>query len=153
MLVLDDDCLFHCNYVEEFKRVVAHPRLVVHCTLYAYFGRCGAPIDKSSDRGGILLLGSAIWIDGTYPRRGEIREICVLTLSGPFVGGWNAVWADMEKARKVRRQFGMATHIYQETGVQEQMCYNVNSKTFGSFGVIYHRAGDITSVDLSLNRS
>jgi len=64
-------------------------------------------------QGGVLLLGASIWIDGTYPER------------GPYCGGWRLVQADISRAKR-------ATGMY-------PLCFNVHTKTFGSFGVIYHR--------------
>ena len=63
-------------------------------------------------QGGALLLGSAIWINGSFPGR------------GPYCAGWNLVENDLSRTA--------------QEGGPYPLCFNVNSKTFGSFAVLYH---------------
>jgi hypothetical protein len=79
VMVLDDDVVFACN----FRSTLREGRL---CALGVSFalvlklfewtvmqqGRCGGVTARSSDLGGVMLLGSAIWIDGTYPSVGLV---------------------------------------------------------------------------------
>merc|ERR1712146_267860 len=99
ILVFDDDALLHCNFAEELRKLLSEER-------------CGGLVEAEST-GGVLLLGSALWINGTYPERGR------------WTGGWAQVDHDMEVIR-------------QRTGHSTQ-CFNVDRKTMGTFGVIYHR--------------
>ncbi|EDQ85224.1 uncharacterized protein MONBRDRAFT_34395 [Monosiga brevicollis MX1] len=99
ILVFDDDALLHCNFAEELRKLLSEER-------------CGGLVEAEST-GGVLLLGSALWINGTYPERGR------------WTGGWAQVDHDMEVIR-------------QRTGRSTQ-CFNVDRKTMGTFGVIYHR--------------
>ncbi|EDQ89502.1 uncharacterized protein MONBRDRAFT_7991 [Monosiga brevicollis MX1] len=74
--------------------------------------RCGSLVDIHGT-GGVLLLGATIWINGTFPSRGR------------WTGGWRQVMYDIRATEK-------------RTGRRTQ-CFNVDRKTMGTFGVIYHR--------------
>jgi hypothetical protein len=99
VLVMDDDALFHCDIFERLKSLLANPR-------------CGNHVASTTDDGGVMLLGSAIWINGTYPERGK------------YCAGWKLTDADM-------RQTAAAENV-------KPMCFNMHTKTFGTFAVIYH---------------
>eukprot|EP00039_Didymoeca_costata_P004938 m.77113 g.77113 ORF g.77113 m.77113 type:complete len:453 (+) comp12602_c0_seq4:167-1525(+) len=101
VLVVDDDVLFRCDFADKLKEVLQSPR-------------CGNHIQKHAVQGGVLLLGAAVWINGTYPDRGD------------FCAGWNLIEADLNWAKEATK----AT----------PRCFNANRKTFGSFAVIYHSA-------------
>jgi len=57
VLVMDDDAMFHCDIFDKLKVLLAN-------------SRCGSQVQSTAENGGVLLLGSAIWINGTYPERG-----------------------------------------------------------------------------------
>jgi hypothetical protein len=95
VMVLDDDALPHCKFAKLFNEMVSDDR-------------CGFVYSENS--GGVLLLGSAIWKQGTWPN------------VGPYMAGWRMVHADM-------RNHTLSTH-----------CFNTNNRTFGSFGAIYHHS-------------
>eukprot|EP00045_Choanoeca_perplexa_P016719 m.229595 g.229595 ORF g.229595 m.229595 type:complete len:410 (+) comp17342_c0_seq3:934-2163(+) len=99
VLVMDDDALLHCDFNAELERVLSD-------------SRCGQPVAHGG-KGGVLLLGSAVWLNGTWPERTK------------WTGGWFQAEDDMNK-------------IKLRTGKPTQ-CYNVDRKTMGSFGVLYHR--------------
>eukprot|EP00730_Choanoeca_flexa_P013068 TRINITY_DN4935_c0_g1_i2.p1 TRINITY_DN4935_c0_g1~~TRINITY_DN4935_c0_g1_i2.p1 ORF type:complete len:408 (+),score=89.84 TRINITY_DN4935_c0_g1_i2:149-1372(+) len=99
ILVMDDDALLHCDFNKELERVLSDTR-------------CGS-LAAHNGMGGVLLLGSAVWIKGDFPNRTK------------WVGGWNQAEDDMAKIAK-------------RTGRPTQ-CFNVDRKTMGSFGVLYHR--------------
>jgi hypothetical protein len=63
---------------------------------------------------GVLLLGSSVWIDGVYPYKGW------------YTGGW--------------RLFDEDRRMYQEHTGMVSSCVNTNSRTYGTFAVIYGRA-------------
>lgn len=62
VLVVDDDVLFSCSFQEDLAMLLADTR-------------CGA-ITQPEGPPSVLLLGSAIWIPGRYPRLSQ------------FTGGW-----------------------------------------------------------------
>ena len=99
VLVMDDDVLFHCKIFDRLKELLLEPR-------------CGHHVASTSTDGGILLLGSAIWINGTYPDRGN------------YCGGWKLTDAELKRLK--------------EAGKDPPMCFNMHRKTFGTFAVIYH---------------
>jgi len=49
--------------------------------------RCGLPVSKDASTGGVLLLGSAVWIEGTWPRRSL------------WTGGWRQIDEDLRRAK------------------------------------------------------
>lgn len=100
VMVIDDDAVFACDFEHRMQAVLRHPR-------------CGSFLGPGTKKGGLLLLGAAIWIDGTFPDR------------GPYCAGWELVRWDLQQAKLAQRGF--------------PLCFNANSKTFGSFGVVYHR--------------
>lgn len=104
VLVLDDDVLFSCNFFEDLENLLKEPR-------------CGAHVSSDSERGGVLLLGSSIWADGTYPQR------------GPYLSGWKIVDEDLRRSKA-----NMARIV-----MNGPTCFNAPSKVFGSFAVIFHR--------------
>ena len=95
-VVLDDDAVPHKQFVDRFQNLLNDDR----CGGYMF----------SQGRGGVLLLGSSIWIDGTYPK------------FGPFMDGWKMVQADIKNSS------------------YDAQCYNAGNKTLGSFGVMLHRS-------------
>ena len=105
ILVLDDDAIFTCSFEKDLRRVLAQPR-------------CGLHVSPSAPKGGVLLLGAAIWINGSYPVRGR------------WTGGWNQVWHDLKVAQKAAGGGADA---------DKPLCFNADEKTYGSFGVVYHR--------------
>eukprot|EP01147_Barroeca_monosierra_P002616 gene2616-5518_t len=105
--VFDDDAVLHCDFVSQMKRVMAQRR-------------CGLPVQPHGT-GGALLLGSSVWINGTWPERGK------------YTGGWAQIEQDLNRVRAVSRV--------------KPLCFNVDSKTMGSFGVIYHRKILPTALD------
>eukprot|EP00041_Stephanoeca_diplocostata_P006643 m.90545 g.90545 ORF g.90545 m.90545 type:complete len:203 (-) comp16464_c0_seq2:1163-1771(-) len=98
VLVLDDDTVFDCHFKERLMTLLKDHR-------------CGSAV-YSPKSAGVLLLGAAIWIDGTFPER------------GPYTAGW-------------RLTDTMLGRAYASTGIQP-MCFNAHSKVFGSFAVLYH---------------
>jgi hypothetical protein len=103
-LVLDDDVMFSCSFRNDLRKLLKEPR-------------CGAHVSADSERGGVLLLGSSIWLNGTYPLR------------GPYLTGWNIVDEDM------RRNGEQVARIV----ANGPTCFNVPSKVMGSFAVLFHR--------------
>eukprot|EP00045_Choanoeca_perplexa_P007634 m.70081 g.70081 ORF g.70081 m.70081 type:complete len:459 (+) comp14151_c0_seq4:74-1450(+) len=99
LLIMDDDFVLSCQFDAKLQTLLARPR-------------CGGLISSSIAKGGVLLLGSTIFIEGDFPRR------------GPYAGGWRLVEADMQR---LKTQFG-----------REPACYNINQKVFGSFAGVYH---------------
>jgi len=102
VLVMDDDALFDCDIWNKLKELLADQR-------------CGSHVQSNAENGGVLLLGSAIWINGTYPERGN------------YCAGWKLTDADLKWAK----QNGGET-------ANPPMCFNAHRKTFGTFAVIYH---------------
>jgi hypothetical protein len=132
VLVLDDDVVFHCDFKARLTAMLMSPRC--SNSVYADAANSSAslprdrtrPLDRHAglDSKGenvvsgvsgahVLLLGTAIWTDGTYPYNGEFQA---------------GHWLTMEDKSMTRRTLG-----------EEPRCFNANSKTFGSFAVIYHR--------------
>eukprot|EP00038_Savillea_parva_P028021 m.62757 g.62757 ORF g.62757 m.62757 type:complete len:467 (+) comp8111_c0_seq1:326-1726(+) len=104
IVVLDDDAVLDCAFKSALAKVLADDR-------------CSAPIRPSlagAGRAGVLLLGAAIWIDGTYPERGA------------YSAGWRVTDAEMAALRDVHDR--------------PPLCYNAHSKTFGSFAAVYHHS-------------
>jgi hypothetical protein len=99
MLVIDEDAVFDCHLTERLKSVLSQPR-------------CGGPVSHHATQGGILLLGTAIWVE-SYGSRGPLK-------------GWALTNADISNAHK---QFG-----------ETPKCFNAHWKTYGSFAVLYHRS-------------
>jgi hypothetical protein len=58
---------------------------------------------------GIVMLGAAVWNEGTYP----------YVNTKDYFGGWKMAYHDM------------SNHTF------ESSCFNLNNRTFGSFGVLY----------------
>lgn len=100
ILVFDDDAVLHCDFKNQLEKQLLD-------------WRCGGYMLKQRG-GGVLHLGSSIWIDGNYPKFHPM-----------YYGGWNQVYADMENA----------TRQWQTP----PKCYNANNRTFGSFAAWYHR--------------
>lgn len=98
VLVLDDDAMFDCHFKESLTALLKDTR-------------CGNTV-YSPKSAGALLLGAAIWIQGTFPE------------TGPYTAGW-------------RLTDTMIRRMYASTGTPPQ-CINAHSKVFGSFAVIYH---------------
>eukprot|EP00035_Acanthoeca_spectabilis_P020897 m.435143 g.435143 ORF g.435143 m.435143 type:complete len:457 (-) comp17817_c0_seq1:989-2359(-) len=103
LIVLDDDAVLDCSFRSSLDRILNNDR-------------CSAPIrpDLGGPNTGVLLLGAAIWIEGSYPER------------GPYCSGWRVTDAEMSALRQVS-----------ET---PPLCFNAHSKTFGSYGAVYHRS-------------
>ena len=103
-LIVDDDVMLSCTFSSDLRKLLKEPR-------------CGAHVSSDTDHGGVLLLGSSIWLNGTYPQR------------GPWLSGWNIVDEDLRHSseQQARVVHGGPT------------CFNVPSKVMGSFAVIYHR--------------
>lgn len=101
VLVMDDDAMFHCDIFDKLKVLLAN-------------SRCGSQVQSTAENGGVLLLGSAIWINGTYPERGT------------YCAGWKLTDQDMKWAKQ------------NSEDNSEPMCFNAHRKTFGTFAVIYH---------------
>lgn len=74
--------------------------------------RCRKPCRCGGPKG-VLLLGMSIWIRGDYPR------------VDPWTGGWGL--------------FDEDRRMYVENTGMTSSCANTNSKTFGTFAVIYGR--------------
>eukprot|EP00051_Salpingoeca_urceolata_P006279 m.83232 g.83232 ORF g.83232 m.83232 type:complete len:439 (-) comp14760_c0_seq2:111-1427(-) len=108
VMVTDDDVVFSCHFATHLRSVLSQPR-------------CGGHLSHQATRGGILLLGAAVWIDGTYPER------------GPYSAGWRLIKEDISTSKQATGKF--------------PMCFNVNRKTFGSFAVLYHRDTFQTIID------
>ncbi len=76
VLVLDDDSIFSCTFASDLRKLLKEPR-------------CGSHISSDSEHSGVLMLGSSIWLNGTYPLR------------GPWASGWNIVdgksWSPLSK--------------------------------------------------------
>eukprot|EP00040_Diaphanoeca_grandis_P012058 m.61522 g.61522 ORF g.61522 m.61522 type:complete len:480 (-) comp22998_c0_seq1:42-1481(-) len=101
VMVIDDDALFTCSFEDDLKKLLSDTR-------------CGVAGNPTAQIPGVLMLGSAVWIPGTYP------------MSGDYCGGWKLLEDD-------------ARMTTEATG-HESRCINANSKTYGSYAVIYHRA-------------
>lgn len=99
VMVVDDDVLFDCDFNGNLKSLLAD-------------NRCGA-VTQPDGPASILLLGTAIWIPGRYPR------------NSVFCGGW--------------RLFDDTIRVHKEHTGTQSMCVNVNSRNYGTFAVIYHR--------------
>eukprot|EP00730_Choanoeca_flexa_P008062 TRINITY_DN12434_c1_g2_i3.p1 TRINITY_DN12434_c1_g2~~TRINITY_DN12434_c1_g2_i3.p1 ORF type:complete len:461 (+),score=52.22 TRINITY_DN12434_c1_g2_i3:74-1456(+) len=99
LFVMDDDFVLSCDFDTKLQALLAKPR-------------CGGLISSAIAKGGVLLLGSTVYIDGDFPRRGK------------YAGGWKLIAAD--KAR-TQAQFG-----------RDPACFNINQKVFGSYAVLYH---------------
>ena len=102
VLVMDDDALFDCDIWNKLKELLANQR-------------CGSHVQSNAEQGGVLLLGSAIWINGTYPERGN------------YCAGWKLTDADLKWAKQNGNDAS-----------NPPMCFNAHRKTFGTFAVIYH---------------
>lgn len=128
MLVLDDDAIFSCDFRQELTRVLQDTRCAptaaamndTYDRTHRNVGGEEQLVDQNAryGQGSVLMLGAAIWIDGTYPRR------------GPYCAGWALADEDLR----------MATETLGLSGPRSPQCFNANSKSFGSFAVIYPRA-------------
>ena len=97
MIVLDDDAVPHCDFERKFKELMREDR-------------CGGHI-LSETHGGVLMLGFAIWRQGSYPN------------PGPRYTGWGLVDDDIKN----------------HTTPHHSQCLNAHDATVGSFGVMYHK--------------
>eukprot|EP00042_Codosiga_hollandica_P042477 m.390021 g.390021 ORF g.390021 m.390021 type:complete len:494 (+) comp56338_c0_seq7:2743-4224(+) len=98
VMVIDEDAVFDCNFREQLLHVLQQPR-------------CGSIVSKKSSNGGVLVLGTSIWIE-SYGSHAPLK-------------GWALTNADLKHSLE---QFG-----------EPPRCFNAHSKSFGSFAVIYHR--------------
>lgn len=100
IIVLDDDVYFRCDLIDRMTTLLSNPR-------------CGGHVYSNVATGGVLLLGSTIWSNGTFPKRGN------------YVAGWRLTDADLEWAK-------------QRDNTSQPLCFNAHRKSVGSFAVIYH---------------
>lgn len=97
LFVLDDDSILHKNFEEEALRLLANPV-------------CGMSMQGTA--GGVMLFGSSIWRNGTWPQTGK------------WAAGWNLVEQDMINTSR-------------STG-SPALCYTANDAMLGSYAVLYH---------------
>lgn len=106
MLVMDDDAVPYCDFETAWKKLTSCSRC---SSVFADYRQQRGRESKTPAGHGILMLGAAVWNEGTYPN-----------LNGnDYFGGWKMAYHDI------------ANHTI------NSMCYNLNNRTFGSFGVIY----------------
>jgi len=101
VVVLDDDVLLRCDFHQRLKELLEK-------------SRCGNHVALTSAQPGVLMLGSSIWINGTFPARGA------------YTAGWNLTDYELKTLK--------------DAGHDPPGCYNVHKKVFGSFAVMYHSA-------------
>ena len=98
ILVIDEDAIFDCDFRARLLDVLSSPR-------------CGGHIHHNASRGGLLVLGTSIWIE-TWG-------------NGQTLKGWALTNADLRARR--------------EAGDDKPKCFNAHSKSFGSYAALYHR--------------
>jgi hypothetical protein len=104
LIVLDDDAVMDCSFRSSLDRILNDDR-------------CSAAVRPDlagPNKAGVLLLGAAIWIEGSYPER------------GPYCSGWKVTDAELSALR--------------DTNNAAPLCYNAHSKTYGSYAAVYHRS-------------
>ncbi|KAA8496146.1 hypothetical protein FVE85_2301 [Porphyridium purpureum] len=108
ILVVDDDVVFECDFKEKLTRLLSEQR-------------CSTMVLANSNPAGILMLGSAVWVNGTYPQKGW-------SISGWFLSDAEIEILNREAVRST--PFGETPNLPQ--------CINAHARTYGSFAMLYH---------------